>query len=138
MGCRITAATHIVSALFFHQPKGPSPVRGHRLPRAAICQSPAIDFYLATVVFPKEMKQFPLKLSASGWDLAKSKTQPLTGFSGTNDSKGLLPLSGHGAGSAATHQCCRPQHHSPRGKHSSGAGRRGKITSFCSYRGDAP
>lgn len=54
---------------------------------------PAIDFYLATVVFPKEMKQFPHKLSASGWDLAKSKEQPLTGFSGTNDSKGVLPLS---------------------------------------------
>ncbi|KAM7220102.1 hypothetical protein V8F06_004430 [Rhypophila decipiens] len=36
---------------------------------------------------------FPLKLSASGWDLAKCKQQPLTGFSGTNDSKGVLPLS---------------------------------------------
>ncbi|GAB1314704.1 ubiquitinyl hydrolase 1 [Madurella fahalii] len=53
----------------------------------------AIDFYLARVVFPREMKQFPLKLSASGWDLAKPKNHPLTGFSGTNDSKGVLPLS---------------------------------------------
>ncbi|KAG7294014.1 hypothetical protein NEMBOFW57_004075 [Staphylotrichum longicolle] len=54
---------------------------------------PVADFYLAKVVFPREMKQFPFKLSASGWDLAKPKAQPLTGFSGTNDSKGVLPLS---------------------------------------------
>ncbi|KAK4153473.1 hypothetical protein C8A00DRAFT_33763 [Chaetomidium leptoderma] len=55
---------------------------------------PAVDFYLTRLVFPREMKQFPLKLSASGWDLAKpKKQQPLTGFSGTNDSKGVLPLS---------------------------------------------
>ncbi|KAK1750884.1 hypothetical protein QBC47DRAFT_352381 [Echria macrotheca] len=56
---------------------------------------PTIDFYLARVVFPRETKQFPLKLSASGWDLAgsRNKTHPLTGFSGTNDSKGVLPLS---------------------------------------------
>ena len=52
-----------------------------------------IDFYLSRVVFPREMKQFPYKLSASGWDLAKQKRQPLTGFSGTNDSKHVLPLS---------------------------------------------
>ncbi len=51
------------------------------------------DFYLARVVFPREMKQFPFKLSASGWDLARQKGQPMTGFSGTNDSKGVLPLS---------------------------------------------
>ena len=51
------------------------------------------DFYLARVVFPREMKQFPFKLSASGWDLARPKEQPMTGFSGTNDSKGVLPLS---------------------------------------------
>ncbi|KAH8744369.1 hypothetical protein F5883DRAFT_722279 [Diaporthe sp. PMI_573] len=51
-----------------------------------------VDFYLSTVVFPREMKEFPLKLSASGWDLAKRKTHPLTGFSGTNDSKYVLPL----------------------------------------------
>ncbi|KAK4449026.1 hypothetical protein QBC34DRAFT_351713 [Podospora aff. communis PSN243] len=54
---------------------------------------PVVDFFLAYVVFPKEMKQFPLKLSSSGWDLAKPKKHPLTGFSGTNDSKGVLPLS---------------------------------------------
>ncbi|KAK3367194.1 hypothetical protein B0T24DRAFT_581750 [Lasiosphaeria ovina] len=54
---------------------------------------PLIDFYLAKVVFPKEMKEFKYKLSASGWDLARPKRYPLTGFSGTNDSKGVLPLS---------------------------------------------
>ncbi|KAH6619158.1 hypothetical protein B0J18DRAFT_481466 [Chaetomium sp. MPI-SDFR-AT-0129] len=54
---------------------------------------PVVDFYLQRVVFPRELKQFPSKLSASGWDLARRKEQPLTGFSGTNDSKGVLPLS---------------------------------------------
>ncbi|KAK0723613.1 hypothetical protein B0T26DRAFT_811927 [Lasiosphaeria miniovina] len=53
---------------------------------------PAVDFYLSKVVFAKEMKEFPSKLSASGWDLAKPKTHPLTGFSGTIDSKRVLPL----------------------------------------------
>lgn len=53
---------------------------------------PAVDFYLSNVVFAKEMKEFPSKLSASGWDLAKPKAHPLTGFSGTIDSKRVLPL----------------------------------------------
>ena len=52
-----------------------------------------IDFYLSHVVFPKEMKEFPHKLSSSGWDLARSKTFVTTGFSGTNDSRYILPLS---------------------------------------------
>jgi hypothetical protein len=52
-----------------------------------------IDFYLARVVFPKEAKEFPLKLSTSGWDLAERKTHVSTGFSGTNDRKYLLPTS---------------------------------------------
>jgi len=39
------------------------------------------------------MREFPLKLSASGWDLGKTKRHPLTGFSGTTDSKYVLPLS---------------------------------------------
>ncbi|RYP54802.1 hypothetical protein DL769_010286 [Monosporascus sp. CRB-8-3] len=51
-----------------------------------------IDFYLDKVVFPKEMVEFPKKLSASGWDLAKTKSHPVTGFSGTCDSKYVLPL----------------------------------------------
>ncbi|KND91632.1 hypothetical protein TOPH_03917, partial [Tolypocladium ophioglossoides CBS 100239] len=39
------------------------------------------------------MKEFPHKLSASGWDLANPKKYPLTGFSGTNDSQHVLPIS---------------------------------------------
>lgn len=52
-----------------------------------------VDFYLSHIVFPKEAKEYPFKLSASGWDLAKKKTLSTTGFSGTNDSRYLLPLS---------------------------------------------
>ncbi|KAJ4208350.1 hypothetical protein NW767_001454 [Fusarium falciforme] len=52
----------------------------------------AIDYYLCRLVFAKECKEFPHKLSASGWDLAKIKTNPTTGFSGTNDSRYLLPM----------------------------------------------
>ncbi|MCJ1392993.1 hypothetical protein MMC18_005865 [Xylographa bjoerkii] len=52
-----------------------------------------IDFYMSNIVFPKEMKEFPHKLSSSGWDLARTKTFPTTGFSGTNDSRYILPLS---------------------------------------------
>ncbi|KAK5126609.1 hypothetical protein LTR85_009543 [Meristemomyces frigidus] len=51
-----------------------------------------IDYFLANIVFPKEMKEFPHKLSASGWDIGKNKTLPTTGFSGTNDSRTVLPL----------------------------------------------
>jgi hypothetical protein len=53
----------------------------------------AIDFYLSSIVFPREMKEFPSKMSASGWNIARIKTHPTTGFSGTNDSRYLLPLS---------------------------------------------
>ena len=38
-----------------------------------------IDFYLSNVVFPKEAKEFPSKLSTSGWDLAEKKERVLTG-----------------------------------------------------------
>jgi hypothetical protein len=51
-----------------------------------------IDYFLAHIVFPKEMKEFPHKLSASGWDIGQIKTHPTTGFSGTNDSRKTLPL----------------------------------------------
>ncbi|KAK7942691.1 uncharacterized protein PG986_011804 [Apiospora aurea] len=50
-----------------------------------------VDYYLAKVVFPKECMEFPSKLSASGWDLAKPRPQAVTGFSGTCDSKYVLP-----------------------------------------------
>ncbi|EAT85618.2 hypothetical protein SNOG_06967 [Parastagonospora nodorum SN15] len=52
----------------------------------------AIDYYLSFLVFPKAMKEFPQKLSASGWDIGAVKTHPVTGFSGTNDTLHLLPL----------------------------------------------
>ncbi|KAI9728103.1 MAG: hypothetical protein M1834_007819 [Cirrosporium novae-zelandiae] len=52
-----------------------------------------IDFYLTHVVFPKEMKEFPQKLSSSGWDIVREKAHVTTGFSGTNDSRYMLPLS---------------------------------------------
>jgi hypothetical protein len=51
-----------------------------------------VDFYMSNFVFPKDMREFPKKLSSSGWDIARIKTHPTTGFSGTNDSKYLLPL----------------------------------------------
>jgi hypothetical protein len=52
----------------------------------------AIDYYLSFLVFPKAMKEFPQKLSASGWDIGEIKTHLVTGFSGTNDTLHLLPL----------------------------------------------
>jgi hypothetical protein len=52
----------------------------------------AIDYYLCRMVFAKESREFPHKLSASGWDLGKQKQNPTTGFSGTNDSRYVLPL----------------------------------------------
>ncbi|VUC25177.1 unnamed protein product [Clonostachys rosea] len=51
-----------------------------------------IDYFLSKIVFVKEMKEFPDKLSASGWDLGRIKKLPATGFSGTNDSQHALPL----------------------------------------------
>ncbi|KAI2627868.1 hypothetical protein GGR54DRAFT_590862 [Hypoxylon sp. NC1633] len=51
-----------------------------------------IDYFLSHIVFPKEMKEFPHRLSASGWDLGEAKAHPTTGFSGTNDSRQVLPL----------------------------------------------
>ncbi|EXJ80680.1 hypothetical protein A1O3_06964 [Capronia epimyces CBS 606.96] len=52
-----------------------------------------IDYFLTHLVFPKEMREFPHKLSASGWDIGQIKTYPTSGFSGTNDSRITLPLS---------------------------------------------
>ena len=50
-----------------------------------------IDFYLNTVVFPKECKQFISKLTSSSWNLCKDKVNATTGFSGTKSF--LLPTS---------------------------------------------
>ncbi|KAK1990734.1 hypothetical protein LX36DRAFT_737974 [Colletotrichum falcatum] len=52
-----------------------------------------VDYFLQHIVFLKEMKEFPHKLSASGWDIGAPKGNPTTGFSGTNDSRAFLPLS---------------------------------------------
>ncbi|KAG8865789.1 hypothetical protein FRC20_009493 [Serendipita sp. 405] len=51
-----------------------------------------IDFYLNNIVFPRDAKEYPRKLSSSGWDLAREKQLPTTGFSGTNDARFLLPI----------------------------------------------
>jgi hypothetical protein len=50
-----------------------------------------IDFYLSNHVFPQAAKDFPYKLTTNSWDLAEDKTFPITGFSGTNDNRYLLP-----------------------------------------------
>lgn len=50
-----------------------------------------VDFMLANVVFPKELREFPQKLSASGWTIGQQKQHPMTGFSGTNDARYVLP-----------------------------------------------
>jgi len=52
----------------------------------------AIHFWLNTFVLPKETKQFPTKLVASSWDLARPQSQSMRGFSGTKDSSRLLPI----------------------------------------------
>lgn len=51
-----------------------------------------INFWLNKLVFPRETRQFPFKIVASAWDLAKDQSQPMRGFSGTKDSCRLLPL----------------------------------------------
>ena len=54
----------------------------------------AIDFFLSFAVFPKKAKEFPHKLSASAWDISGAGVpHSMTGFSGTNDSRQLLPTS---------------------------------------------
>jgi len=66
----------------------------HIFPPLRHCKA-VIDFFLSTIVFPKHMKEFPYKLSTSGWDLAQDRSsfgQLVTGFSGTNDNRFLLPV----------------------------------------------
>ena len=52
-----------------------------------------IDFFLSSVVFPKQAKEYPQNFSTSGCDLASMKTLVTTWFSGTNDNRYLLPTS---------------------------------------------
>ncbi|GLA78963.1 hypothetical protein AtubIFM55763_001128 [Aspergillus tubingensis] len=53
----------------------------------------AIDYFLAHMIFAKGLREFPSKLSSSGWDIGEVKCHPTVGFSGTNDSRVTLPLS---------------------------------------------
>ncbi|KAL4070379.1 hypothetical protein J3A83DRAFT_4390668 [Scleroderma citrinum] len=52
-----------------------------------------IDYYLSQIVFPRAAKEFSFKLSCSSWDLAEERPHVVTGFSGTNDGRYLLPTS---------------------------------------------
>ncbi|OJK01293.1 hypothetical protein ASPACDRAFT_51200 [Aspergillus aculeatus ATCC 16872] len=52
-----------------------------------------IDYFLAHIIFAKGLREFPSKLSSSGWDIGEVKCHPTVGFSGTNDSRVTLPLS---------------------------------------------
>jgi len=52
-----------------------------------------VDFYLSQRVFPRDAREFPSKLPTSAWDLVEKKRNVTTGFSGTNDSRYLLPTS---------------------------------------------
>ncbi|KAL8381990.1 hypothetical protein RB595_005988 [Gaeumannomyces hyphopodioides] len=54
---------------------------------------PAINYYLSSIVFSREMRVYPQRLSESAWSLAATRTHPVMGFSGTNDTKYLFPLS---------------------------------------------
>lgn len=52
-----------------------------------------IDFWLSNEVYPLEAKTFDKKLMCSAWDLCSENiTHRVTGFSGTNDTKNVLPL----------------------------------------------
>ena len=51
-----------------------------------------VDFWLDEVVFPVEAKCFPQKIASTAWDLCTSD-HVTTGFSGTDDTRLLLPLS---------------------------------------------
>lgn len=52
-----------------------------------------IDYWLSNKVFPHEAKMFDAKLMCSAWDLCSHYlVHPVTGFSGTNDTRALLPL----------------------------------------------
>lgn len=51
-----------------------------------------IDFWLSKVVFPHEAKTFEDKLMCTSWDLCSERmNNRVTGFSGTNDTKNILP-----------------------------------------------
>ncbi|XP_055325640.1 uncharacterized protein LOC129579505 [Sitodiplosis mosellana] len=52
-----------------------------------------IDFWLSNVVYPQELKIFKKKLMCTAWDLCSEHLEHrVTGFSGTNDTKDILPV----------------------------------------------
>lgn len=52
-----------------------------------------IDFWLAYLVFPREAKTFEKKLMSTAWDLCSERlNHTVSGFSGTNDTKNILPM----------------------------------------------
>lgn len=52
-----------------------------------------IDFWLSRVVFSHEAKSFEKKLMSTSWDLCSDQyDHRVTGFSGTNDTKNVLPM----------------------------------------------
>lgn len=52
-----------------------------------------IDFWLSNVVYPQELKVFKRKLMCTAWDLCSDNLKhKVTGFSGTNDTKDILPV----------------------------------------------
>ena len=52
----------------------------------------AINFYLNHVIFPSESKDFKSKLEANSWSMTPAeRCLKVTGFSGTNDTRHLLP-----------------------------------------------
>ena len=52
-----------------------------------------INYWLESVVLPVETMHFPRRLEATSWDIATNSSKKVAGFSGTNDSKMLLPTS---------------------------------------------
>ena len=55
--------------------------------------TPVINYWLSEFLFPKEAKEFESRLSMSAWDLCDLNQNLVAGFSGTNDSRFLLPES---------------------------------------------
>ena len=51
-----------------------------------------INFWLNNCCFPVETMQFPYRLSMNAWHLSYNSAADISGFSGTNDNKSLLPL----------------------------------------------
>eukprot|EP00117_Sycon_ciliatum_P000832 scpid1751/ scgid6742/ len=52
----------------------------------------AVNFFLNHFIFPHQAKEFPEKLVGNAWSMTPSnRGKPVTGFSGTNDTRHLLP-----------------------------------------------